>query len=602
MPQKVLEYLKKIIRHSHLGFFIPVFFALIIFQPNFNTNDDVEIRAILNGDRFGIPDSHIPYMNSIITVPLKVAYSLFPNIFWYESLITILTMLCLAMIYYFVSRMLKNVEFSRKFPLLAILAILIFKEVNSVSFTSTSILLAGTGLSLFVIAISTSKGNLTYKWALMCLAFIFLIAGYLFRNQGAAAALILFVPTIIYCAFKFRQWIVTLIFSTLTFISALFVNFLDLRNYSTDGWRKYLDFSHSFMWPYDHNALLETLRRFGESSILRILQIKEPDFNLWLGATNVDKRQADPNFLNRIHNLPLTINVNSILSGVQQVTSTVGLYFLALFIFLVPYMFHRKDKLLFDLSKKKCWAFLEIYLPLFQLLFGLILLFSLTIIRKNVERVSLGITVFVIFIAFFCLLNSTEGLHGLPSRILSKHQFKLGLSRIALTAVLLLIAISTVIGHPHVRTLFGGHFSESALGNGEPQAVAFIESQNQCKGGNSVKAPCVLFLKTNTWSPYIKHPKSTVRELSTFWSAFSPLWEKSILDAGSRNGIELLCSSKGFLLSDRATVTAASKFVFIYTGSKLRIARLESIVDPRGIEGRDLYLTVGTKSGYCSAD
>ena len=58
----------------YLTFVFVVFLSVFFFSPNFSSNDDTEVRNILDGTRYGKPDFHIWPMNSIFTYAMTKLY------------------------------------------------------------------------------------------------------------------------------------------------------------------------------------------------------------------------------------------------------------------------------------------------------------------------------------------------------------------------------------------------------------------------------------------------------------------------------------------------------------------------------------------------
>jgi len=232
-----------------------------------------------------------------------------------------------------------------------------------------------------------------------------------------------------------------------------------------------------------------------------------------------------------------------------------------------------------------------------EIIYGFIVLVVLTTVRKNVDRVSISLSLLVIVVSILSLAQLRVGQTSLNFQ---KSGTLLSSSRFLACILSCILCIQVVVSHPHIRNIFGGHNSIASLSNGAVEATRFIDRQSACVAGNSRHSKCVLFMTTNRWLPFERVPLSDVRELYTFWSAFSPLWQDSIRATGSPSGSLLLCSPKGYFLGSKSEATAVQLYVFKQTGVEISVLNLGQAVGATQIKNQDLYITAGPQSGGCS--
>lgn len=89
------------------------------------SNDDVMLRSIAGGNYTGTPDAHLIYIMYPLGLLLKLMYSVFPTVAWYDLFMTGLHFLCIYLIAYRVSCVFKSLPNKIAATLIAFVVIMI---------------------------------------------------------------------------------------------------------------------------------------------------------------------------------------------------------------------------------------------------------------------------------------------------------------------------------------------------------------------------------------------------------------------------------------------------------------------------------------------
>ena len=180
------------------SFFVLQFvLSLIFFRVSFGTNDDFEIRQILNGSRFQYPDYHIPWMNSALSYSMYRLYSWEFPIPWYEILL--ISGASLACIIFFrltypiliLKKSIENIVFFIFFY------VYFFLVNNSISFSNSTVLLSGSGVVVYSYLTDNSKTRQSGKYVLYLFSLFLITFSFLLKPVVAVGVIVFLLPTII---------------------------------------------------------------------------------------------------------------------------------------------------------------------------------------------------------------------------------------------------------------------------------------------------------------------------------------------------------------------------------------------------------------------
>jgi hypothetical protein len=133
----------------------------------------------------------------------------------------------------------------------------------------------------------------------------------------------------------------------------------------------------------------------------------------------------------------------------------------------------------------------------------------------------------------------------------------------------------------------------------EYEVAKYLDTLPQCLGSVPPDYKCVLFSHTNEIQPFTRPEGGNVRHLYLFWSAFSPLWEDSVLRTGKRDSLDLICSNTGFVLNRYDQVITIKNYIFESRGVSIDVIPVNSIDDLKNIVDPEYYLTYGSNQGGC---
>ena len=585
------------IRNENILFgFIPIiliFLSLVFFHPTFSTNDDVEVRSLLNGTRYGIPDNHIIYINSILTYLISKLYTVWPTLYWYEMYLSLTSFTCCCILLYFLKSSFLKLEKSLYFPMLFLISVLMFKSINSMSYTSSAILLTGTSVILFYHFDSCEFSNSGRRLLYLVGVYFTLILGYLTRPVLSLVVLAFLVPSLFLLIARKRLRRTKLLFLFVASTTIGICKYISLIAYKEPGWRNWKNLMESFIWPGDFNLLRDSVNNSKHSFLLSHLGVSDSQIQLWYSANNIDPDLFSERFINAAQNIPLIYDSTLILGHLGDFFQSYWHYLL----FSTVLVCHRwylsvLNRKILDRSSSGQKTFLALT---FQYIYGVLFFIALITYRKDVQRVSIGlILVFLlILIVIGYKQEKLELIEQIPKNFSSK------LFSTLIYSVCLVLMLSTIQAHPAVRNIFGGEFHTHDSEKSELIATEYISSLPQCSQFNTGVPKCVLFLHTNSSSPFMRTHESNVNKLYLFWSAFSPKWEQSILDSGRKDSLDLLCSNRGFLLNSKDGVAIVKNYIRDARSVLIDSIPVSTMAGSKGQIGNEVFLTIGASAGGC---
>jgi hypothetical protein len=565
-------------------YFLVTVFSIIIFQMSFSSNDDNEVRAILDGTRFGQPDFHIPWISPLITYPISKLYEFAPEFYWYEFF---LYALCIISHLLVLRTLIKiSSQSSKVFQFLLFMSIFVlqFKSLNSVSYTNTSITVLGASIALMITFLNRARGmNLRDIVGFLSILVLFGI-GFALRPYTSVGVLIFLFPSILYCFVRqFRILQLTLAAVSMSLIVWL-INVVDKVTYAESGWEEWRKFTKAMAWPGDSNLFMSTLKDSFSS-------MSSGEFNLWLSANFIDPSQFTSRFLSDLADMNLKFDLTLFLQNSIFVSKQYGLYLIiALCLSLILRANSQNivsKKFTSDLIKKAMYSNIAI----FQCLYGISFMFLLAFYAKSVDRVFIGLLLNLIV---FVVLLEPENCK------LLKNSFRLDLfAGIALLSLSLVVS-QTIDMRPSLGKILGGSQALGGYQKAEVAALAYIAQLPQCNERILVSQSCVLFLHTNNYPPFEQIPESKVRRLYLFWSAFSPKWKEVVGSTGAKDSLDLLCSKKGFLLNSKQSVGFVENYIQEKRNVALKSVPLSSLSLETDPEFEEIFLTLGSSNLGCS--
>lgn len=211
---------------SMLAVFALLAISVVVFQPSYDTNDDVFMTMIAAGRGFcGAPDEHLVFTNIIIGRGLKHLYTLWPDVPWYGGyLLAVHYVAQLAVCYCVLATRSRRAivpvpparalsrrhSFRRQLGLYVtyfVIVELVF--LNNLQFTSTAFLAAQAGLFLlWRIARLRAEEQPNAEVASLCAAVGLIVVAGMIRLEGVLMALVVAAPLAI-CLARYvspRAW------------------------------------------------------------------------------------------------------------------------------------------------------------------------------------------------------------------------------------------------------------------------------------------------------------------------------------------------------------------------------------------------------------
>ena len=593
----MVAWLKSKVRNENIQYlFIPtilISLSLVFFYPTFSTNDDVEVRSLLNGVRYGTPDYHIPYINSILTYLISNLYTVWPTIYWYEIYLTLTSFGCCCILLHFLRPSYLTLEKSLYYPMLLMISILMFRTINSMSYTNSAILLTGTSVILFYCFDSCVFSNFATRLLYLVCTYFTLILGFLTRPLVSLVVLAFLAPSLFLSIARKRlrrTKLLLLLTASATIVAFNYISLLAYREPAWYNWKRLVD---SFIWPDDFNLLNDSIGNLEQGFLLSHLGVSESQIQLWYSANNIDPNLFSQDFIEASHNIPLAFNFNLILGHLGNFFHAYWHYILLITLLICHrwYLSILGRKIL-DRSSSGQKTLLAMT---YQYVYGIFFFIILITYRKDVERVSIGLilTLLLTLVVIGYRQQKLELIVQVP------RSFRLKLFSILICFISLNLMLISINSHPAVKNIFGGDFITADSEKAESVATDYISSLPQCREFNAEIPKCILFLHTNSSSPFIRTHESNVNKLYLFWSAFSPKWEQSILDSGRRDSLDLLCSNRGFLLNSKDSVEIVRNYIGDVRNVFIDSIPISSLAGSNAEIGKNVFLTVGSSRGGC---
>jgi hypothetical protein len=564
-------------------YFLVTVFSIIVFQMSFSSNDDNEVRAILDGTRFGRPDFHIPWISPLITYPISKLYEVAPQFYWYEIFLFALCIFSHLLILHILLKLPNQQNNVFQFILFLSVFVLQFKSLNSISYTNTSITVLGTSIALMITFLQIKQNlNLRNFFNFFFILALFLI-GFALRPTTAVGVLVFLLPSIIYCfAMRFQILLITSAVISMGLVIWL-IDLVDKMTYATSGWREWRKFTRDYLWPGDYNLLGHAINGLFPS-------MSQPELNLWLSANHIHPSQFTSRFFGALDAVQVKFDFLLFIQSCISVSRHYGLYLIIVLALSLILKFNARHLALQVTSSNMIRFAMRSNIAVFQCIYGIFLLFLLALYTKNVDRVFIGLILSLIVIVVVVEPENYK---------FSKKALRLDLLAGIGLVSLSLLAFQTIDKHPSLGKFVGGKHVLTSYQKAEIAALGYISQLPQCVDKNLDSQYCVLFLHTNSYPPFEPVPETNVRRLYLFWSAFSPTWKEVINGTGAEDSLDLLCSGKGFLLNSKESVGFVESFIKQKRHDTLKSVPLSSLFPKNDPNFEKIYLTVGTINRGC---
>ena len=564
-------------------YFLVTFFSIIVFQMSFSSNDDNEVRAILDGTRFGQPDFHIPWISPLITYPISNLYKLAPEFYWYEIFLFALCIVSHLLILHILLKLPIQQSNVFQFSLFLCIFILQFKSLNSISYTNTSITVLGTSIALMITFLQ-EKRRINFR-NLAVLFFILSLfgIGFALRPYTSVGVIIFLFPAIFYCFISRFQILQISVAAFSMILIVWIITLVDKLTYAASGWEKWRNFTKLYKWPGDYNLFANTINGSFPS-------MSYSELNLWLSANHIHPSQFTSKFFSALIDVNVKFDLMLFIQSGISISRQYGFYLvIALYLSLTlkVYSRHLDDH---GFPTKMFKQAMRSNIAIIQCLYGICFMFVLALYTKFVDRVFIGLILNLIVIIALIVPENCK---------FSKRTFNLDLLAGVGLLALSLIVFQTIDKHPSFGKLSGGHQPLGTYQKAEVAALGYISQLPQCADNNLAPHDCVLFLHTNSYPPFQPAPETNVKELYLFWSAFSPEWIEVINNTGTEDSLDLLCSNRGFLLNSRESVGFVASFIKQKRNDTLKSVSLSSLFPKTDPGFEKIYLTLGTSKGGC---
>ena len=223
---------------------ILLIFLYVVFNCRFETVDDYLMKLISSGG-FGSPNSHLVYINTILSSVLKYLYIIVPNVSWYESIQYLCIFVSLTTITYVVIKISEDNLFK-----VIIFALALFFSAYTLyvqlQYTKTAAILTISGYLLLRYALdSNSKKEMLFSVLLLFLGMQYRIYQFLGSSLICVG---IFVPIIIDFvknrnAETKRKTISIFVVGFISLVLLLISIGADSINYSSEEWKSYLEYN-----------------------------------------------------------------------------------------------------------------------------------------------------------------------------------------------------------------------------------------------------------------------------------------------------------------------------------------------------------------------
>jgi hypothetical protein len=220
-----------------IAIFITVFLSLA--TPRFDTNDDVIMMLIANGNYYDKPSEHLIFTNVIIGLIIKYLYTFIPGIPWYPIYLYFFHFIACLLILYTLILSSKNIFLFKR--ILGFYTIFLFEiqMLMNLQFTSTSLFL---GFSSILYFLFITKQKESSNW-------IPIIAGVLLGTAGMIRAtsfwgiLMFSIPLLLY-GLKYlprRNNFIFIVSALCIFLGSSIIN--NLYYQFSPAWKDYFEFN-----------------------------------------------------------------------------------------------------------------------------------------------------------------------------------------------------------------------------------------------------------------------------------------------------------------------------------------------------------------------
>ena len=208
-----------------------IFFIFIAYVLNirFEENDDIFMCLIANGNYSGTPDSHLVFQNALWGWFVSSLYQLTDDVEWYSVLFTIIHVLSISIVAYYMIERYRTNKLLLTFNLICLYSLWIV-IIQSFQFTTTAGILCAAGCIML-----TKEAKTPFFWG----CFSILIAS-LVRIEAAALVGLLAAPFLLLTYKKNWQKYMRLIVVSVLVLTAIVI---DRQFYRSSDWQEYYEYN-----------------------------------------------------------------------------------------------------------------------------------------------------------------------------------------------------------------------------------------------------------------------------------------------------------------------------------------------------------------------
>ena len=259
------------------AFFLCMIFALIAlfaYGPRFSTNDDVIVKAVLNGDISGVHETHLVVRMFLTGIVYKVLYTVAGKTAWYDECVFAFHMLVYFLFLFRIGQLTKKKDLN--FRIIAVtaaglfLCILDFKYLVLHQFTILAAEAGALGIFWFATLREKKKNELIADYIISGCA---VIACLYIRQEVFYMLLPFFAVAFFYRMVKKADWSKIVFLLSLLLVVLISVG-IEKAAYSSDEWKEFREIHSARIQIYDYYRLPSFE---GENQTYRELGIRESD-------------------------------------------------------------------------------------------------------------------------------------------------------------------------------------------------------------------------------------------------------------------------------------------------------------------------------------
>lgn len=225
-----------------------------------SSNDDVLLRSIASGNYTGKPEAHLIYIMYPLGLIFKGLYSVLPNVYWYDGIMTALHMLCVFLISFRMGWVFERLSNKIVGSVVSFGMMIMFDAMFIAEHQYT--LLAGVCAATAILWAATVKNKSNNAATNIIVIFLLLVSLWL-RKQMFFLALPLLAMAIVFKIFDRKEtvderfeYFRDSLPPCITFVVLVVLSFvIEAVAYSGDDWKAFKDYNEARTEVYDYNKL-----------------------------------------------------------------------------------------------------------------------------------------------------------------------------------------------------------------------------------------------------------------------------------------------------------------------------------------------------------